>query len=238
MGTTNCCSFDRLDEIAPVAQKYGLWTHVDAAYAGSAFICPEYRYLMKGIELADSFNFNPHKWMLVNFDCSAMWLKDPTWVVNAFNVDPIYLKYEMQGSAPDYRHWQIPLGRRFRALKLWFVLRLYGIENLQAHIRRHCEFAKQFEQLLRKDSRFEIFGKVQMGLSCFRIKGSNELNEALLKRINGRGKIHMVPSKINDIFFLRMAVCSRFTVSEDMVYTWNEIKEAADEQLQQNGIAN
>ncbi|KAG4067045.1 hypothetical protein HA402_000036 [Bradysia odoriphaga] len=235
LGTTNSCAFDYLDEIGPVGNKYNVWVHVDAAYAGSAFICPEYRHYMKGIETADSFNFNPHKWMLVNFDCSAMWLKEPEWVVNAFNVDPLYLKHDQQGAAPDYRHWQIPLGRRFRALKLWFVLRLYGVENLQAHIRRHCGFATQFEELCRKDDRFEIVGKVQMGLVCFRLKGANELNEKLLKRINGRGKIHMVPSKINDVYFLRMAVCSRFTTSEDMEYSWNEVSAAADEELMANG---
>lgn len=134
LGTTNSCAFDKLDEIGPIGNRYNIWVHVDAAYAGSAFICPEYRHLMKGIETAESFNFNPHKWLLVNFDCSAMWLKDPNWVVNAFNVDPLYLKHDQQGSAPDYRHWQIPLGRRFRALKLWFVLRLYGVENLQVKL--------------------------------------------------------------------------------------------------------
>lgn len=231
MGTTNSCAFDRLDEIGPVGNNHDVWVHVDAAYAGSAFICPEYRHLLNGVEHADSFNFNPHKWMLVNFDCSAMWLKEPAWVVNAFNVDPLYLKHDQQGSAPDYRHWQIPLGRRFRALKLWFVLRLYGVENLQAHIRRHCAFAEQFGGLVRGDDRFEIFGKIQMGLVCFRLKGSNEINEALLKRINGRGKIHMVPSKINDTYFLRMAVCSRFTLSEDMEYSWAEVSLAADEEF-------
>lgn len=231
LGTTNSCAFDKLDEIGPVGNANDVWVHVDAAYAGSAFICPEYRYLMKGIETADSFNFNPHKWMLVNFDCSAMWLKDPTWVVNAFNVDPLYLKHDMQGSAPDYRHWQIPLGRRFRALKLWFVLRLYGVENLQEHIRRHCGFAKQFEGLCKKDERFEIVGEVAMGLVCFRLKGANEPSEQLLKRINGRGKIHLVPSKINDVYFLRMAVCSRFTVAEDIDLSWKEVAEAATEML-------
>lgn len=169
--------------------------------------------------------------MLVNFDCSAMWLKDPTWVVNAFNVDPLYLKHDAQGSAPDYRHWQIPLGRRFRALKLWFVLRLYGQENLQAHIRRQCAYAQQFGDLCRGDDRFEIVGEVRMGLVCFRLKGENELNEALLKRINGRGKIHLVPSKIDDVYFLRMAVCSRFTVSEDMKFSWNEVCAAADAEI-------
>ncbi|CRK86290.1 CLUMA_CG000177, isoform A [Clunio marinus] len=231
LGTTSTCAFDRLDEIGPVGNRYKVWVHVDAAYAGSAFICPEYRYLMKGIELAESFNFNPHKWMLVNFDCSAMWLKDPNWVVDAFNVDPLYLKHDQQGSAPDYRHWQIPLGRRFRALKLWFVLRLYGVENLQTHIQRHIGFAKDFEKLCMADSRFEIFTEVQMGLVCFRLKGTNEVNESLLKKINGRGNIHLVPSKIGDTFFLRMAVCSRFTKSEDMQYSWEEVSKSADEVL-------
>lgn len=231
LGTTNSCAFDRLDEIGPVCNRYDVWAHVDAAYAGSAFICPEYRHLMKGVETADSFNFNPHKWMLVNFDCSAMWLKDPTWVVNAFNVDPLYLKHDQQGAAPDYRHWQIPLGRRFRALKLWFVLRLYGIENLQTHIRRQIGYAKEFETFCLNDSRFEVVEEVLMGLVCFRLKGSNELNEILLRNINGRGKIHMVPSKINDVYFLRMAVCSRYTTSDDMAYSWNEVAAAADDML-------
>jgi aromatic-L-amino-acid/L-tryptophan decarboxylase len=103
LGTTNCCAFDALDELGVVCEEEDVWLHVDAAYAGSAFICPEFRPLMKGIDKADSFNFNPHKWMLVNFDCSAMWLKDPTYVVNAFNVDPLYLKHDQQGAAPDYR---------------------------------------------------------------------------------------------------------------------------------------
>ena len=128
----------------------GLWLHVDAAYAGSAFICPEWRPLLAGVELADSFNFNPHKWLLVNFDCSAMWVKDSSLLVDAFNLDPVYLQHKHQGQVlfsgfpqpninrsqiPDYRHWHIPLGRRFRSLKLWFVMRLYGVTGLQQHIR-------------------------------------------------------------------------------------------------------
>ncbi|GBP60907.1 Aromatic-L-amino-acid decarboxylase [Eumeta japonica] len=231
LGTTSSCSFDALQEIGEVCRERGVWLHVDAAYAGSAFICPEYRYLMAGVELADSFNFNPHKWMLVNFDCSAMWLKEPRWVVDAFNVDPLYLKHEQQGSAPDYRHWQIPLGRRFRALKLWFVLRLYGVENLQKFIRNHIAQAHLFEKLCAADERFEIVEEVIMGLVCFRLKGSNELNEELLKRINGRGKIHLVPSKIDDVYFLRLAVCSRFSDDNDIHFSWQEVKDAADEVL-------
>ncbi|XP_034939789.1 aromatic-L-amino-acid decarboxylase [Chelonus insularis] len=234
LGTTCCLAFDALDEMGVVCNREDVWLHVDAAYAGSAFICPEFRYLMKGIELADSFNFNPHKWMLVNFDCSAMWLKDPTYVINAFNVDPLYLKHDMQGCAPDYRHWQIPLGRRFRSLKLWFVLRLYGIENLQKFIRKHVAQAHEFEALVRSDPRFEIVAEVILGLVCFRLKGSNELNETLLKRINGAGNIHLVPSKCGSAFFLRMSVCSRFSESKDIQYSWQEIKRLADELLAEN----
>lgn len=231
LGTTNCCAFDRLDEIGPVCKQEEVWLHVDAAYAGSAFICPEYRYLMSGVEFADSFNFNPHKWMLVTFDCSAMWLKDPSYVVDAFNVDPLYLKHDMQGSVPDYRHWQIPLGRRFRSLKLWFVLRLYGIENLQKHIRKQIGLAHEFEEYVKADDRFEVIYKVLMGLVCFRLKGSNEINETLLKRINAHGKIHMVPSKIRDKYFLRMAVCSRYTESEDIRLSWEEVSKHATDVL-------
>ncbi|CAH0404867.1 unnamed protein product [Chilo suppressalis] len=231
LGTTSSCAFDVLDELGDVCNSHDIWLHVDAAYAGSAFICPEYRYLMKGVEKADSFNFNPHKWMLVNFDCSTMWLKNPRWVVDAFNVDPLYLKHDHQGAAPDYRHWQIPLGRRFRALKLWFVLRLYGIENLQKHIRKQIGLAHYFEEFCNKDDRFEIYEEVTMGLVCFRLKGDNEINEELLRHINGRGKIHLVPSKIDDVYFLRLAICSRFTENSDIDLSWEEIKSCADEVL-------
>lgn len=237
LGTTSSCTFDNVEEIGPVCNDNNVWLHIDAAYAGSSFICPEYRYLMKGIEKADSFNFNPHKWMLVNFDCSTMWLKDPTWLVDAFNVDPLYLKHEQQGSAPDYRHWQIPLGRRFRALKLWFVLRLYGVENLQKHIRKQISLAHYFEKLVLSDDRFEITEEVVMGLVCFRLRGANEPNENLLKRINARGVIHLVPSKIRDVYFLRLAICSRLTGEKDIDISWKEVKEAADEILsQKNGV--
>nr|BDD85275.1 dopa decarboxylase [Ischnura senegalensis] len=235
LGTTCTCSFDCLREIGPVCNRYDVWLHVDAAYAGSAFICPETRYLMAGIDCADSFNFNPHKWMLVNFDCSAMWLKDPMYVVNAFNVDPLYLKHDQQGAAPDYRHWQIPLGRRFRSLKLWFVMRLYGANGLRKYIRHHVALAHQFEDLVRMDSRFEIVAEVLMGLVCFRLKGTNERNEALLKRINGNGKIHLVPSKVRSVYFLRFAVCSRHTESHDVIASWKEIQNVADIMLAEDG---
>lgn len=136
LGTTSTCAFDNLVEIGPIASENNLWLHIDAAYAGSAFVCPEFRDKMAGIEYADSFSMNPHKWLLVNFDCSAVWFKDASNVVDSFSVNPVYLQHEMQGKVPDYRHWQIPLGRRFRSLKMWFVFRTYGVKGLRQHIRK------------------------------------------------------------------------------------------------------
>ncbi|KAK7083885.1 hypothetical protein SK128_016740 [Halocaridina rubra] len=180
LGATPACSFDNLREIGEVAKEYNMWHHVDAAYAGSALVCEEFRYLMDGIELAESFNFNPHKWLLVNFDCSAMWIKNANDIVDAFNVDPLYLKHDKQGQAPDYRHWQIPLGRRFRSLKLWFVMRLYGKKGLQEHIRKQVALSHQFEDYVRADPLFELVLPVTLGLVCFRLKVSVSLYMCVL----------------------------------------------------------
>ncbi|KAK3087862.1 hypothetical protein FSP39_011631 [Pinctada imbricata] len=174
---------------------------------------------------AMSFNFNPHKWLKVNFDCSAMWVKDSRLLSDAFEVDPLYLKHENQGKMPDYRHWHIPLGRRFRSLKLWFVLRLYGIKGLQESIRKDVMLAHEFEAYIKSDERFEIFGEVVMGLVCFRLKGSNELNEKLLKLINDDRRIHIVPSKVKDTYFLRLAICASRTTSQDVRLAWNVTRE-------------
>ncbi|GBL93386.1 Aromatic-L-amino-acid decarboxylase [Araneus ventricosus] len=141
LGTTNTCAFDNLKEIGQICQREKIWLHIDAAYAGSSFICPEFRPFLDGVEYADSFNFNPHKWLLVNFDCSAMWVRDQTEITEAFSVNPTYLKHDKEGQIPDYRHWQIPLGRRFRSLKLWFVFRMYGIEGLRKYLRTVSVFS-------------------------------------------------------------------------------------------------
>ena len=205
-----------------------MWIHIDAAYAGSAFICPEYRYLMKGIESTDSFNFNPHKWLMVNSDCSAMFLKDATYFVDTFNVDPLYLKHQHQSVIPDYRHWQIPLERRFRSLKLWFVLRTYGVQGLQAHIRKQIALAFEFKTLVQAKKRFEIFTDGIMGLVCFRYVGSNDFNKELNRTINAAGKIHMSPS-LEGSFILRFVVASRLTESIDIRFSWEEIVQHANE---------
>ncbi|XP_010006651.1 PREDICTED: aromatic-L-amino-acid decarboxylase isoform X5 [Chaetura pelagica] len=233
LGTTSCCSFDKLLELGPICNKENIWMHVDAAYAGSAFICPEFRHLLNGVEFADSFNFNPHKWLLVNFDCSAMWVKKRSDLTGAFKLEPLYLQHHHQesGLITDYRHWQIPLGRRFRSLKLWFVLRMYGVKGLQEHIRKHVRLSHLFEHLVLQDERFEICAEVILGLVCFRLKGSNELNEALLKIINEAKKIHLVPCHLQDKFVLRFAVCSRTVESTHIKFAWQHISQLATDLL-------
>uniref|UniRef100_A0ABM5GQQ6 Aromatic-L-amino-acid decarboxylase n=1 Tax=Pogona vitticeps TaxID=103695 RepID=A0ABM5GQQ6_9SAUR len=233
LGTTTCCSFDKLLELGPICNQENIWMHIDAAYAGSAFICPEFRYLLNGVEFADSFNFNPHKWLLVNFDCSVMWVKKRSDLICAFKIDPVYLKHDHQesGLITDYRHWQIPLGRRFRSLKLWFVFRMYGVKGLQEHIRKHVKLAHEFKDLVLQDDRFEICADVILGLVCFRLKGSNELNEALLKSINSARKIHLVPCDMRGKFVLRFAICARTVESTHIQFAWKHITMLANELL-------
>lgn len=164
LGTTSACAYDNLEEIGPIAKKFpGVWFHVDAAYAGSSFICPEHKHHLAGIDYADSFNTNSNKLMLTAFDCSLLWVKNKYILTTALNVDPIYLQHSHDQTAIDYRHWGVALSRRFRSLKLWFMLRSYGLVGLQKYIRRQCELAKYFEQLVKKDDRFMVCNQVQVG---------------------------------------------------------------------------
>uniref|UniRef100_A0A3Q3K3F4 Aromatic-L-amino-acid decarboxylase n=1 Tax=Monopterus albus TaxID=43700 RepID=A0A3Q3K3F4_MONAL len=235
LGTTPSCAFDDIITLGPICNEENMWMHIDAAYAGSAFICPEFRPLLNGVEFADSFNFNPHKWLLVNFDCSAMWVKKRADIIGAFKMEPLYLKHENQesGLVTDYRHWQIPLGRRFRSLKLWFVFRMYGIKGLQAHIRKQVALAKEFESLVRADKRFEICAEVIMGLVCFRLKGPNELNQNLLTKITNSKQIHLVPCQLSGRFVLRFAICARTTESRHIQKAWQHITQLTFELLQE-----
>ncbi|XP_076271335.1 3,4-dihydroxyphenylacetaldehyde synthase 2-like [Rhynchophorus ferrugineus] len=228
LGTTPTCAFDNLEELGPICKREKVWLHVDAAYAGTAFICPEYRHFMKGVEMADSFNFNPHKWMLVNFDCSALWIKDAKYLVEAFNVERIYLKDQHKGLAPEYRHWQIALGRRFRALKIWFVLRIYGVEGIQNHIRKQIGLAQYLEELIKSDNRFEVCTS-SMGLVTFRLKGDNSLTQKLLQKISDRKNLFLIAGHANGRFVIRYAVCSRLTEKRDVDYSWKEIMEVTEE---------
>jgi len=233
LGTTGACAFDNIVEIGPICREEGLWLHLDCAYAGTAFVCPEFRYLMEGVEWANSFAFNPSKWMLVHFDCSAMWVKNSAALHKTFNVDPLYLKHENSGTryAIDYMHWQVQLSKRFRALKLWFVIRSFGVEGLQLHVRKGVRLAQHFETLVRQDVRFEVPARRIMGLVCFRLKGQNVLTEILLKRLNSQGQIHMVPTSFKGKYVIRFTVTSQNTTEADIVKDWKLIAAAADEVL-------
>ncbi|KAL0809652.1 hypothetical protein ABMA28_011175 [Loxostege sticticalis] len=231
LGTTGSVAFDNLREIGEVCSRHAAWLHVDAAYAGSAFVCPEYRHWLDGVELADSFAFNPSKWLMVNFDCTAMWVRDSTALHRTFNVNPIYLRHENSGKAIDYMHWQIPLSRRFRALKLWFVLRNYGVSGIQKHIREGVRLAQKFEALVLADQRFEIPQPRNLGMVAFRLRGDNALTERLLKKLNARGYIHAVPACFKGVYVIRFTVTSQRTTNQDILDDWNEIKTVASEIL-------
>ncbi|KAI8433739.1 hypothetical protein MSG28_015722 [Choristoneura fumiferana] len=219
LGTTGTCAFDPLYELGPVCNESDVWLHVDAAYAGAAFICPEFRGLMKGVEYADSFDFNPHKWMLVNFDCSAMWVKNGYDLINTFDIQRIYLDdVKTDIKIPDYRHWQIPLGRRFRALKLWTVLRIYGAEGIRNHLRNQISLAQHFAKLVREDDRFLVEPEPSMGLVCFRLKDGDIVTKKLLENLTEKKQIYMKNSvPCNNIIMVYLHFPSNLTEEELML---------------------
>uniref|UniRef100_T1IZJ4 Histidine decarboxylase n=1 Tax=Strigamia maritima TaxID=126957 RepID=T1IZJ4_STRMM len=239
LGTTGACSFDNLKELGPICQREDIWMHVDAAYAGTAFVCPEFRIWLSGIEYAQSIAFNPSKWMMVHFDCTAMWLdkvKNSGALHRTFNVDPLYLQHDNTGLAIDYMHWQIPLSKRFRALKLWFVIRNYGVTGLQKHVRQGVALAKMFESLIKSDLRFEIPAERHLGMVVFRLKGENELTEQLLKKLNSSGNLHCVPASLKGKYVIRFTITSTRTTPEDIKRDWSLIKKTADEVLRKEII--
>ncbi|XP_068244610.1 aromatic-L-amino-acid decarboxylase [Palaemon carinicauda] len=233
LGTTGSCSFDNLDTIGPICQENDMWLHVDAAYAGAAFICPEFRHYMKGIEYAHSIAFNPSKWLMVHFDCTAMWVRDSQALHRGFNVDPIYLQHENTGLAIDFMHWQVGLSKRFRSLKLWWVIRSFGVKGLQKHIRESVRLAAKFEAFVRSDPRFEIPAARHLGMVVFRLKGENELTEKLLKKMNSEGKVHCVPASLKGKYVIRFTVTSQYTTVDDLTRDWNVIRATASAVLSQ-----
>ncbi len=208
IGTTSSLAIDPVSEIGRICQREGVWLHVDAAMAGSAAVCPEFQYLHQGLEYADSYCFNPHKWLLVNHDCDCFYVADKTALTNALSILPEYLKNVATetGGVIDYRDWQIPLGRRFRALKLWLTIRHYGIEGLQAHIRKHVGLAKLFVDLIEKSNSFELAAPPSLNLVCFRHKGDNQTNERIIDKINQEGQIYLTHTKLNGRYVLRFCI--------------------------------
>jgi len=229
VGTTSSTAIDPLEAIGPICHRYGLWLHVDSAMIGTAAICPEYRFIHAGLEYADSYVFNPHKWMFTNFDCSCFFVADRASLISALSILPEYLRNSasQSGAVVDYRDWQVPLGRRFRALKLWFVIRHYGIEGLQFHIRRHIAVAHEFARWVQADSRFELVAPVPANLVCFRLRADDATNEALLKRLNASGKLYLIHTKLDGKYTLRLVVGQTHTDLSHVQEAWTAIQEAA-----------
>jgi aromatic-L-amino-acid decarboxylase len=230
IGTTSSNAIDPLPEIGRICRENKLWFHVDAAMSGTAALCPEFRHTHAGVELADSYAFNPHKWMFTNFDCSCFYVADRKALIQTLSVLPEYLRNQAteSGAVIDYRDWQIPLGRRFRALKLWFVIRHYGIEGLRHHVRRHVELAQQFVSWVKADSRFELAAPVPLNLVCFRHKGGDEVNQALMDRLNRSGDLYLTHTKLANRTTLRLCVGQTNTEARHVERAWKRIQEEAN----------
>jgi len=229
IGTTSSNAMDPIPAIAQIARQHQLWLHVDAAMSGTAMLCPEFRHLQAGVELADSYNFNPHKWMFTNFDCSCLWVADRQALIKTLSILPEYLRNQAteSGAVIDYRDWQIPLGRRFRALKLWFVIRHYGIEGLQHHIRRHVALAQQFAQWIRDDESFELAAPAPLNLVCFRHKSGDAANQIIMDRLNQSGDLFLTHTKLNGKLTLRLCVGQSHTELRHVERAWRRIQEEA-----------
>lgn len=231
IGSTGTVAIDPLKEIAAVCREFNIWLHVDAAYAGTALILEEYRWMIEGIEGADSFVFNPHKWMFTNFDCSAYFVKDEKALINTFSILPEYLKTNTTGKVKDYRDWGIQLGRRFRALKLWFVIRSFGVDQMKKIIRGHIEMANKLGNMIREHSKFEVLS-VSLNLVCFRLvphQGEpldelNQRNKKFMDELNASGKIYLTHTKIGDNLALRLVTAQTYLTEADVIRSWEIIK--------------
>jgi aromatic-L-amino-acid decarboxylase len=231
VGTTSSNAMDPIPEVARVAHQHNLWLHVDAAMSGTAALCPEFRHLQNGVELADSYNFNPHKWMFTNFDCNCFWVADRKALIRTLSILPEYLRNQAteSGAVIDYRDWHIQLGRRFRSLKLWFVIRHYGIEGLQHHIRCHVELAQQFAAWVRNDRNFELVAPVPLNLVCFRHKAGDSANQILLDRLNRSGDLFLTHTKLNGQMTLRLCIGQTNTQARHVERAWRRIRQEAEQ---------
>ena len=231
IGTTSSTAIDPLPEIGRICRKYRVWLHVDAAFTGTAAILEENSNLLKGAEYADSFVFNPHKWLLTNFDCSAYFVKEPELLIRTMTINPEYLKTASDEKVHNYRDWGIQLGRRFRALKLWFVIREYGVSGLKEIVRKHIRLAGLFAYRIKSSEEFELMAPVNTNLVCFRWndgsrseKELNILNKKLLSRINESGSVYLTHTILSGRYTIRMAVGQRTTEKEDIARAWEVIK--------------
>ncbi|MBV9822705.1 MAG: aminotransferase class V-fold PLP-dependent enzyme [Actinobacteria bacterium] len=236
VGATGTGALDPVAELAELAHRHGAWLHVDAAWAGVAAVCPELRQINAGIEAADSYCTNPHKWLLTNFDCTAFWVADRSALIAALSILPEYLRNSAteSGAVFDYRDWQVPLGRRFRALKLWTVLRWYGAEGLQAHIRRSVELAAEFASWVAADDRLELLAPHPLALVTFAVRPGagddpDEAGRRLLAALNASGRAYLTHTVVNGRFAIRLAVGSVHTERRHVEAVWQAIGELLDE---------
>lgn len=235
IGTTGSTAVDPIRQIGKICSKNNIWLHVDAAYAGTAMVLPEMRHFADGLELADSYVFNPHKWMFTNFDCSAYFVRDPQMLIRTFEILPEYLKTRTRGQVNDYRDWGVALGRRFRALKLWFVIRNFGVEGIRQKVRLHLELAQWLASEIRQSADFELLAPVDFSLVCFRYLPSgitdeasiNEINEQLLQTLNAGGKLYMTHTKLNGKYTLRMVIAQTYVEKHHVENAWKLIRETA-----------
>ena len=231
LGTTSSNAIDPIAAIGEIAKKENCWFHIDAAMSGTAMLCPEFRHFQEGIELADSYCFNPHKWMFTNFDCDVFWVANRQELINTFSILPEYLRNKAteSGEVFDYRDWHVQLGRRFRSLKLWFVIRHYGVEGLQFHIRKHVELAQKFTTWVNESENFELFVEPPFNLVCFRHKAGDDFNMKLMNAVNVTGKAYFTHTKLNGQVVLRMSIGQTNTEEKHVKETWDLIENVASD---------
>jgi aromatic-L-amino-acid decarboxylase len=229
VGTTSSNAIDPVPQIGRICRDHGIWLHVDAAMSGTAALCSEFRHIHDGLEYADSYCFNPHKWMFTNFDCDCFYVADRKALIQALSVLPEYLRNKAteSGAVIDYRDWQVPLGRRFRSLKLWFVLRHYGIEGLQFHIREHVRLAQEFASWVQQDARFELVVRPPLNLVCFRLKAGDDANQRLMDTLNRSGQLYLTHTRLNDRLTLRLCAAQTNTAKRHVKKAWKLIQAQA-----------
>jgi aromatic-L-amino-acid decarboxylase len=229
VGTTSSNAMDPVAAIGEICARHGVWLHVDAAMSGTAAVCPELRFVNDGLSLADSYCVNPHKWMFVNFDCDAFYVADRAVLIEALSILPEFLRNSAteSGAVIDYRDWQVPLGRRFRALKLWATIRWYGAEGLRHHVRDHVRVAQELAGWIRESPDFELAAPVPLNLVCFRHRGGDEVNQGILDRLNRSGEIFLTHTRLDGRLALRLSVGGTWTERRHVEQAWDAIRETA-----------
>ena len=231
VGTTSSLAVDPVPELAEIVAESGVWLHVDGAMAGSAAVCPELRWVNDGLDRVDSYAFNPHKWLFTNFDCTCFWVADRAALLTALSILPEYLRNEASasGAVIDYRDWQVPLGRRFRALKLWFVIRHYGAEGLAHHVRSHVALAELLVTWIEADDRFALAAPPRLGLVCLRHVDGDAATQALLDAVNASGEQYLTHTRLDDRLVIRISIGQTHTEERHVQGLWDHLMSLADD---------